>query len=244
MISMQSVQLGYGKTIVLDNVNIKINHGDYVAIVGTNGCGKTTLLRSMMGMLSPKKGNITTEPSTKIGYVPQKDALDMLFPLTVFEVVQMGLYGLLKPWQRLQQKHKQDIHQVIEQVQLKDKAHHLFRDLSGGQRQKALIARALVARPNCIMLDEPATGIDIPGQYEILDFIYQIHHQYQTTVIMISHHLDLVMRYAQKVGIIYDKKLTCGAKEDIITSEKLSHIYQYPIHIIEVNGRKFITGAD
>ena len=217
--------LGYGKTNVLSNVDLCIQLGEYWAVVGTNGCGKSTLLKSIMGIIKPLRGSISISSKCKVSYVPQNTQLDPLFPLTVYEVVQMGIYGQLGIVKRLLCKHHEVVREAIHRVCLQDKAHSLFRNLSGGQRQKALIARALVSKPNCLILDEPTSGIDIPSQREILSFVENLHRADKVTVIMVTHNLSIVRDYAQNVAIIHNGHVECGAQKTMMTPEKLEQIY-------------------
>ncbi|WP_372367310.1 metal ABC transporter ATP-binding protein [Candidatus Uabimicrobium sp. HlEnr_7] len=231
VIDFQKVDLGYGKVKILSDVNLTIYNGEYCSIIGTNGCGKSTLLKSMMSIIKPLSGSIVIS-QTKMGYVPQNNVLDPLFPLTVFEVVKMGLYGQMGLFKHIKKKHTSAILQVIKDVQLQGKENNLFRDLSGGQRQKVLIARALISQPNCLILDEPTSGIDIPSQHEILNLIKQLHQEQDVTIIMVSHDLNIVMKYSQSVAIIHNGVLQHGQKEEIMTTEKLTKIYNYQMQVV------------
>lgn len=224
-VCLENAYLGYGKTNVLSNINICIHSGEYWTVVGTNGCGKSTLLKSIMGIIQPLRGNISLSSKCKISYVPQNTQLDPLFPLTVYEVVQMGIYGQLGIIKRLRRKHHEVICAAIHSVCLQEKTHSLFRNLSGGQRQKALIARALVSKPNCLILDEPTSGIDIPSQREILHFVKKLHQVDQATVIMVTHNLSIVNKYAQNVAIIHNGHIECGTQKTMMTPQKLEQIY-------------------
>src|SRR5919108_5391537 len=194
LIRLQDLSLGYDGRAVLEGVSFAIERGEFLALLGPNGAGKTTLLRGMLGLIPVLAGRIEygfDRSTTPPGYVPQRDTLDPIFPLTVFEVVLMGTYGrlgLLRPVGRRQRQLAAD---CLERVGLTDLAHQPFWALSGGQKQRVLIARALAVEPRILLLDEPTAGVDPGAATAIMDLIAQLNRDQGLTVVLVSHHLRL-----------------------------------------------------
>lgn len=168
---------------VLDGINLEIRDGEYVSVVGDNGSGKSTLMRLILRFIKPTRGSIGTQAG-RIGYVPQKnDFSNSNFPITVYEV--LNSYRKL-----LKLKNKDVIVENLEQVGMSDFTNALMGNLSGGQSQKILIARALMGSPDLLILDEPSTGVDIKSQKEIYDFLKKINREKRITVVSVEHNLD------------------------------------------------------
>ena len=229
LVRFQDVQLGYGRQLVLEKVQLDIFRGDFFGLVGPNGSGKTTLLRCLLGILKPLSGEVTRSVGLRIGYVPQREMLDPLFPLSALDIVLMGRYprtGILRSPQRADRDFAM---QCLEQVGLADSAHKLYRELSGGQRQRVLIARALAVEPNLLVLDEPTNGLDLPTEAAILGLIERLHAQNGLTIVLVSHVLNVVARYATRMGVLLDGRLLVGAAEDLMQDQVLEEAYGVPV---------------
>ena len=229
LVRFQDVQLGYGRQLVLEKVQLDIFRGDFFGLVGPNGSGKTTLLRCLLGILKPLSGEVTRSVGLRIGYVPQREMLDPLFPLSALDIVLMGRYpraGILRSPQRADRDFAM---QCLEQVGLADSAHKLYRELSGGQRQRLLIARALAVEPNLLVLDEPTNGLDLPTEAAILGLIERLHAQNGLTIVLVSHVLNVVARYATRMGVLLDGRLLVGDAEDLMQDQVLEEAYGVPV---------------
>lgn len=185
MIQAKNLYFSYTGTApyLLDDVTLAIHDGEYVSVVGENGCGKTTFMRLILGFLKPVRGSITIG-TKKIGYVPQRnDFSNVHFPITVYEA--------LNSYRRLLKiKDKSAIDDVLNRVGMADFSKSLMGTLSGGQCQKVLIARALLGKPELLVLDEPSTGVDVPSQKEIYALVKKINQKYGMTVVSVEHNLD------------------------------------------------------
>src|SRR2546425_1241090 len=161
LIQFDKVDLGYGRRRVLTAIEFDVISGDFLGIVGPNGAGKTTLLKAILGLLKPMAG-IVERPAEglRIGYVPQRESVDTLFPLTVLDIVLMGRYTRLGPFGRPGKADRAEAMASLEHVGITNLAHRPYPNLSGGQKQRTLIARALVGDPNLLILDEPTNGMD------------------------------------------------------------------------------------
>jgi ABC-type Mn2+/Zn2+ transport system ATPase subunit len=200
LVSLQRANLGYDNAAVLENVDLELHSGDLIAIAGPNGSGKTTLFRTILGFLPVLSGVVTRNCAlSEFGYVPQSTALDSTFPITAREVVEMGGYGRLKPYQGLPSAEKSRLENVLQQIGLSHLARRLFFSLSGGQRQRMLIARALMVGPKILILDEPLAGCDPESQKAISDLLIDLSQQEGKAVFFSSHDLRMVRSVAKKV---------------------------------------------
>jgi ABC-type Mn2+/Zn2+ transport system ATPase subunit len=212
LIDLQDVSLGYGGIAVLTEVRLAIHRGEFMALVGPNGAGKTTLLRGVLGLVPVLAGRIdyhfdrSTSPP---GYVPQRDTLDPIFPLSAFEVVLMGTYATLPPLRFAGRAQRQLASRCLEEVGLAALAKRQFWELSGGQKQRVLIARALAAEPEVLFLDEPTAGVDHAAEDAIIALIAHLNRTAGLTVVLVSHHLARIRSEVQSAVWVEDG---CAAK--------------------------------
>lgn len=217
LISIQDVSFFYGRQMVLENITFDVHPGDYLALTGPNGAGKTTLLKIMLGLLKPTTGTIRLfgqdlgafKDWSKISYVPQQsDRLDVNFPITVYEMVAMSRYGRLGPGRGLSALDRQIIAGVLSRVGLEEKKDILIGELSGGQRQKAFIARALANEPQIIFLDEAVRGLDHKSQEDFYDILRSLNRDQGLTLVLVSHDLVRISQEAMHIACL-DKTLVC-----------------------------------
>jgi ABC-type Mn2+/Zn2+ transport system ATPase subunit len=200
LVSLENVSVGYDSTPVLQDVSLAIYPGGLVGLAGPNGSGKTTLFRTILGLLPPLAGSLSRGcPLSNFGYVPQSAALDSQFPLSAFEVVEMGAYGRLHPFQLLPSKEKKRAREVLEQIGLPLLAAKSFFSLSGGQKQRMLIARALMVNPKIMILDEPLSGVDEESRRSIADLLRKLTRERGLAVFFSSHDLEMVERVADSI---------------------------------------------
>jgi zinc transport system ATP-binding protein len=203
MIEVRDLSFSYGEQKVISGLNYTVKERDFVGIIGSNGAGKTTLLKMIVGLLPATSGEIRLfgEPARKfkdwerIGYVPQKNAFNPLFPATVREVVQSGLYNnknLIRRVSRAQQRQCDD---ALEVMRIQDIADKRVGQLSGGQQQRVFLARALINHPDLLILDEPTVGIDTETQAGFFDLITHMHAHHHMTFLMVSHDIDMIRNY-------------------------------------------------
>lgn len=242
MIRFKDVTLGYGRKVILKDLSFELHRGDYLGLVGPNGAGKTTLLRALMGILRPLHGIIEQSAGHKFGYVPQRMAMDELFPLRVADLVMMGRYPRLPPWRRPAAGDHQSVANCLTRVGLADKSRDAFRDLSGGQKQRVLMARALASEPEVLFLDEPTNGMDLGAEEDIMDLVASLHGE-GMTVVLVTHMLALVARHAKKVGIL-SGGLILGDADEILTGPRLSAIYGRCVEVREVGHHRVVVAGD
>lgn len=228
VVDMENVCFSYNGKTVLENVNLVIGKGDLLAVIGPNGGGKTTLLKLIMGFLKPDSGEISVmgkKPSrvaAKIGYVPQNVHINNSFPITVIDVVLMGRLGLEGKFRRFSGKSRNKAYQALEQMDMAEYAESKIGHLSAGQRQRVLIARALVTEPALMLLDEPTASIDTGGQVEFYKLLNRL--ERDITVVVVSHDLLVISNYVQSVACVnrtlhyHDNSLITGDMLDTMYS--------------------------
>jgi ABC-type Mn2+/Zn2+ transport system ATPase subunit len=214
LLQLQNAAAGYPKRVVIEHVDLAIHRGTFTGLLGANGCGKTTLLKTIVGIIPPLQGKVLWNGDIRIGYVPQRDVLDPIFLLSSLEVVQMVTKGE-KHWAL----------ECMRSTGSADLARKRFSELSGGQKQRVLVARALATRPEFLVLDEPTAGIDPTAAAAILELLTQIH-QRQLTILMVSHDVALMRRQAERVIWLHHGKLTEGPTAEMLTRERVLEIFE------------------
>ena len=211
IIEIKNLSFCYHKQKILENINLEVEERDFLAIIGPNGGGKSTLLKLILGINPIKDGSIKTfnelpkKNLSKIGYVPQNTNVNTDFPIKVIEVVLMGHIGEKSPLFGYGKEEKMCALGALARVGMEDSANEKIGSLSGGQRQRVMIARALCAHPQILILDEPTASIDVDGQKQIYSLLQELN--YSITIIVVSHDISVIMQYANKVVHI-NKKLT------------------------------------
>jgi len=203
IIRCRRLALGYGGRAVVRDVDLEIRAGSFVPFLGPNGAGKTTLLRGIVGLLKPLSGSIETPfRRSPPGYVPQHSQIDGLFPLTVRQVVTMGLRALLGWWGRLPDELIRKREEILELLGLLPYAEYLFRELSGGTKQKVLLARALVGSPQVIVLDEPTAELDRETEREVMELLDRLQRVEGKTILMACHGVQGLPRQAELACLV------------------------------------------
>lgn len=214
-IEVRDVSFGYTRDMILENVNMTVGKGEYVGIIGANGAGKSTLMKLILGELTPVSGEILIDGKhisgqgtefperfkqyTMIGYVPQVGFSRVAnFPANVEEVVLANLYSQIGMLRLPKKEHLQQVRDVLALVGMSDYRRRLLGQLSGGQQQRVLIARALVNRPQLLLLDEPFTGLDEQAEGILYELLYRLHKKEKLAILMISHDTERIARYTNR----------------------------------------------
>lgn len=180
LLAAKGLNKTFGSARVIQNVDVSLTRGNIVTVIGPNGSGKTTLLKLLLGLETPDSGSITRAPGLKIGYMPQKLAIDPILPVTVEWFLKLSANG-------------QNIDAVAKETDISNLLKNRLQSLSGGEMQRVLLARALLCNPDLLVLDEPAQGVDVNGQATLYDLISQVSKKHNISVLMVSHDLHLVM---------------------------------------------------
>lgn len=222
IIEVRGLTVAYGNQIVLDNLSCTIHEGELTAVLGPNGCGKSTLIKAILGLIPISSGQILvagkdiSQSLHLLGYVPQRFHFDLSSPITVKEFLSYSL----KPTSS-----KMSIKEKLSEVDMENFEDRRLTDLSGGQLQRILIARSLLNNPKILLLDEPEAGIDIAAEKSFYSLIKHLDDKHNITVVLVTHEVELVYEFAEQV-ICLNKKMVCqGVPKSVLTSKKLEELY-------------------
>lgn len=197
IITITGLTAGYDGKPQIKGVNIEICAREFVGITGPNGGGKTTLLKAMLGLLRPMAGSVIYHGKPKIGYLPQYNASDKQFPISVGDTVMSGLNGELGILGKFTERHRSMLNDILQRFMLTDLAARPLKALSGGQLQRVFMARAIISRPDIILLDEPHTYIDEAFESEMNKILCE--ERQRSTIIMVSHNMEYIKETATKI---------------------------------------------
>ncbi|MBI3805887.1 MAG: metal ABC transporter ATP-binding protein [Nitrospirae bacterium] len=238
LVSLQQVTCGYQKKVVFRNLSLQIYPGQFAGLVGPSGTGKSTLLKVILGVVPALSGQVivsgnqvSQETPASIGYVPQIETVDWDFPVTVEQVVAMGLYRQSKrlPW--LSGEERTRIRGLLDQLGIGDYAQRHIKALSGGEQQRVFLARALIGNPQLLILDEPTSGVDLKTQHAILHLLGELNRR-GVTILLTTHDLNAVARHLPWVICFNQTIIAQGHPEEIFTSATLSRTYESEMSVV------------
>lgn len=247
ILSVEGLEFSYPSHKVLKDVSFSLEKGECLAILGTNGTGKSTLLKSINRILKPEKGTVTidgdvvqtmkrTKLAQKIGYVSQSN---QSFRTTVFDTVLIGR----KPYIKLDvtKKDLDIVNKAIEMMELEEYSLRYIDELSGGEFQKVIIARALAQEPDILMFDEPTSSLDLKNQLEVINIIKKVVKEKGISAIVTIHDLNLALRFADKFILLKDGKIYAAGGMEIITPKNIEKVYSVPVIITKVENKSVIV---
>jgi len=230
LIRLQDLSIGYNGQPVLSGISLSIARSTFTAILGANGSGKSTLLKTLLGLQPPVSGTIhlasLENRQPVFGYVPQAIQFDPLYPLTGYDVALMGTFGRSGPGHLVSHIDRGFARECLRATAADGFASKRFSELSGGQKQRVLIARALAAKPDILVLDEPTAGVDAVATRGLLEFISQIHVEQKLTVLLVTHDLPLVRKHAQQVVWLHEGQVLHGTVSELFTRERMAEIFE------------------
>lgn len=245
IIRVDNVAMGYRGRVLLDGVDLAIRPGEFLGIVGPNGGGKTTLLKTILGLLPPLGGTVGAQRpgggAPRFGYVVQREQLDRVFPLDAFDVALMGRYGRIGLGRRPSVRDRRGVMDAMERVGVAGLAGRPFRDLSGGEQQRVLIARALAGDPDILVLDEPTSGMDLVGEGATMDLLGALHSR-GMTILMASHAISTVVDRADRLAYVDGRIGTfrVGARDEMLREDVLASLYGVSVRVVTVEGRRVV----
>jgi ABC-type Mn2+/Zn2+ transport system ATPase subunit len=234
MIEARSLSVMFDGELALEDVSFRVERGDQVALIGPNGAGKSTLIRVLLDLLRPSAGAVTVDaPRERIGYVAQHDAVDWRFPVTVRDVVLMGCARRIGWFRPPRREHQRIVDEALARVSMTEFGGRQIGELSGGQRRRAFIARALAQDAELLILDEPFSGVDSGVQADLMAVLDELNGS-GLTILLSTHDLDLTFTRFPKVMALKRTLLAYGEPLRVLTAETLAQLY----------GQRMITGAN
>jgi zinc transport system ATP-binding protein len=241
VIELRDVSVRYGNGVLaLDRITLDVNNRDLIGLIGPNGAGKSTLLNVILGLIRPTSGSIKLFGSEvlpknlkHVGYVPQKaQAQDPNFPFTVFETVMLGRTAQSGLLRRLNARDKQKVVEVLKLFGIYDLKNRKIGQLSGGQSQRVFVAKAIVAEPRLLLLDEPTSGVDETSKSEFYDTLERLNKEMGLTIILSSHDIGVITKLANRVVCINRSLFFCGQKSEFSANSVLPKMYDYPVDMM------------
>jgi zinc transport system ATP-binding protein len=234
VVEIKDLWFSYNGNPVLKEVSLMIRSGDFLIIIGPNGGGKTTLVKLILGILEPDRGMIRVfghpprEAASRIGYVQQDIHVNRGFPIAVHDVVRMGRTKAGKGWKGFSKEDRVIIQQALERVEMWEYRSRRMDDLSGGQRKRVFLARAMVSEPEILFLDEPMASVDTKGQTDFYDFLKELNKK--VTIVVVTHDAMVISSYAKSVACVNQQLFFHDAPE--ITADMLEMAYHCPVELI------------
>jgi zinc transport system ATP-binding protein len=232
-VALSGITVLYRDVPVLDGITLDILRGEFLAVLGPNGSGKTTLLKVITGLIPPSRGTVRVfgrpveelgRDRGRIGYLPQTGALNPQFPVTAREVVMMARYAAIGPGRFPGRADREAVREALARVEALDFQRQPIGKLSGGQRQRVFLARALVNRPELLILDEPTTAMDVESEDKFYETLQTLHRQ-GTTVLIVSHDIGVVSRYVDRVACLNHRLVAHGRPDAVMSEEVLQEMY-------------------
>jgi len=232
LVALENLSFGYQRDTVVEGIDLEINEGDFIGMIGPNGGGKSTIIKLILGLLKPWSGGIqyATTPDNeriKIGYLPQYHEFDQRFPINVLEVVLSGLLPEKKGLWRFSKVEKQKANNLLKQLGIKDIAQSSIGELSGGQMQRTFLGRALISNPAVLILDEPVTYVDNKFEQEMYEYLTELNKD--SAILLVSHDVGQVSSYVKTIACV--NRSLHYHRSNKITEEVLAS-YNCPIELI------------
>jgi len=202
LLRIEEADFGYEGRPVVRRASLEIRANEFVVLLGSNGSGKTTLLRGLLGFLPPLAGRVERRPGLRVGYVPQRETLDPLYPLSAFDVARLGTWRDLPFWRLGGARERTRTREALEACRAGEFAGQRYGSLSGGQRQRVLLARALATDPELLLLDEPTAGIDPEAERGILDLLRGLRETRGLSIWMVTHHVAAIAGRADRTAVV------------------------------------------
>lgn len=238
IVSVKDLVVRFRSGVALDHVSLSIKAGNFTGLIGPNGAGKTTLLRVLLGLIKPDSGTVRVfghppgHAHNLIGYVPQTARFEREFPISVRDVALMGRYAVIGLGRRPRAEDRAAADQALERVGMSDLAGRRFGALSGGQMQKALIARALSGSPRLLLMDEPTTGVDALSQESFFTLLHNLIKDLGMTIVLVSHDIGVITSHVDEIICINQKVFCHGSAPEVLKEGVIGKAYSGEAEIL------------
>ena len=240
LLRVTDLTCGYGAEPALLSVDLAVRAGDFVGVVGPSGSGKTTLLRALLGTVRPAHGSVERQPGLTVSYVPQVETVNWDFPVTVGECVLMARRGRRLPWSSRQER--SEVGAVLERLGIAELQARHIRDLSGGQQQRVFVARALLGRPQLLLLDEPTSGVDVRTRHEILHLLVDLNAG-GLAIVLTTHDLNGIAAHLPYLVCLNRRVVGAGQTREVLVPEVLERTYGARMEVLEHGGMPVVVDA-
>ena len=230
LVQITGASFGYDASPVLVDVDLTVRAEDFVGIVGPSGSGKTSLLRLLLGTARPQRGSVTRRPEIAISYVPQLETVNWNFPVTVAECVLMARSGRGLPWPT--RGERLEVERVLDRLGIAALARRHIRELSGGQQQRMFIARALLRRPQLLLMDEPTSGVDVTSRHDMLHLLGELNAE-GVAIVITTHDLNGVAAHLPQLVALHGTVIAAGTPREVITATVLERTFGAPMEVLE-----------
>ncbi len=235
------VAVDYGSGVVIDDVDMRIDDGELVGIVGPSGSGKSTTLKVLMGTVAASRGTVQRAAGLTIGLVPQVEHIDWNFPVTVAACVGMArARGWRTPW--ASRSERSEVAAVLDRLGLSGLSNRHIRDLSGGQQQRVFIARALFSGAEVIFLDEPTAGLDVATRHDVLHLLGELNQQ-GLTIVLTTHDLNGIAAHLPRIVCLNTTVIAAGTPAEVLVPDVLERTYGSPMEVLEHGGMRVVVDA-
>ena len=248
VVELEHVDVRFGRTQILRDVCLDIAAGEFVGLIGSNGTGKTTLLRVILGLIPPSAGSVRVlqaahRKRSVIGYVPQSVSLDPDLPLRAQDLVALGLDGHRWGLPFRSRSDRAATHEMLEAVGASDIADRRVGELSGGEQQRVLIAHALVGRPQLVLLDEPLANLDLRSEQEVVRILATVTREAGIGVLLSTHDMNPLLPVMDKIIYLARGTVASGKTSEVISTESLSRLYGHHVDVIQLHGRILVLAS-
>lgn len=231
VIQAEQVTLGYGRNVVIHDADLQIQQGEFWCFLGSNGQGKTTFIKALLGAIKPQQGKLFFRKDfakrTRIGFVPQESELNPAAPTSVKEFILTGLVGISVDSRNRMKR----LRRLLDLLELKKFQNKNVWHLSGGQRQRAMVARALIRDPLLLIVDEPTSGLDLAAAKSVLDTMTDLSQKHGITIVFVTHDLEIAAQRASHLALFKNGSIVGGPLNDIFNTKHLSDTYGIPIEV-------------
>jgi ABC-type Mn2+/Zn2+ transport system ATPase subunit len=239
LVEVVGASFGYGGAAVLSDVSYTVQAGEFTGIVGPSGSGKTSLLRLLLGTARPQRGSVARRPGVAVSYVPQLETVNWSFPVTVAECVLMSrATRRLLPWATADER--RDVARVLDRLGIGELAGRHIRELSGGQQQRMFLARALLRRPQLLLMDEPTSGVDIATRHEVLHLLDELHND-GLAIVLTTHDLNGMAAHLPRLVALRRTVIAAGAPAEVIVPNVLERTFGARMEVLQHLGMPVVV---
>ena len=247
VLEVDGVSLAFAGRRILDGVSFKIERGEFTGLIGSNGVGKTTLLRIILGLQRPDSGVVRVgggddaRRGRALGYVPQKVVLDPDVPVRARDLVALGLDAERFGFGRRSKEQKAMVESVLRDVDAEHIAERRVGTLSGGEQQRVLIAHALISRPTLLLLDEPLANLDPKSAQEIVTLLHRVATEHGVAILLSAHEMNALLPVMDRIVYVTGGRAASGTTEEVVRSDVLSRLYGHHVDVLELHGRVLVV---